>query len=100
LSHAEATAQLQRRPGVAKLEHRSASRPEDVGQPAMSVGPPAAHRFHAGQTVTLVSNRHGANHQKQFKVVKLLPEEHGLNHYRLKSVIDGHERIATEDELI
>jgi hypothetical protein len=55
------------------------------------------HKFHTGQTVTLASNR--AN-QQQFKVVKLLPEEHGLNHYRLKSVIDGHERIATEDELI
>jgi len=66
----------------------------------MSAGPPAVHKFHAGQTVTLVSNRYGANHQRQFKVVQLLPEEHGLNHYRLKSVIDGHERIATENELI
>jgi hypothetical protein len=100
LSHDEATAQLQRRPGVAKSGQRSARRSEDVRQSAMAAGPPAAHKFHAGQTVTLVSNRYGANHQKQFKIVQLLPEEHGLNHYRLKSVIDGHERIATENELI
>jgi hypothetical protein len=100
LSHAEATAQLQRRPGVAKSGRRSASQPEGLRQPAMSIGPAAVHKFHTGQTVMLVSNRYGANHQKRFKVVQLLPEEHGLNHYRLKSVIDGHERIATENELI
>jgi hypothetical protein len=62
--------------------------------------PPAAHRFHPGETVTLAPNRYGQNRNGRFKVVRLLPEEHGINHYRLKSVTDGHERVASEDELI
>jgi hypothetical protein len=61
---------------------------------------PAAHRYQAGQTVTLAPNRYGANRNGRFEVTRLLPEEHGVNHYRLKSVADGHERVAREDELI
>ncbi|HEX4113629.1 MAG TPA: hypothetical protein VH020_13935 [Stellaceae bacterium] len=58
------------------------------------------HKFRVGQTVTLLPNHYGSNRHAHFQVVWLLPQEHGNNHYRLKSVTDGHERVATEDELI
>jgi hypothetical protein len=35
----------------------------------------------------------------RFEIVRLLPAERGINHYRLKSLIDGHERVAMEAEL-
>jgi hypothetical protein len=34
-----------------------------------------------------------------FEVVRLLPEEHGMWRYRIKSVVDGHERVVLEREL-
>ena len=61
---------------------------------------PAAHRYRAGETVTLAPNRYGSNRHGRFEVTRLLPEEHGINQYRLKSVVDGHERVAREDELL
>jgi len=61
---------------------------------------PNGHKFRAGQTVTLLPNRYGSNRNGSFEVTRLLPEEHGINHYRLKSVADGHERVAAEDELL
>jgi hypothetical protein len=58
-----------------------------------------SHKFKPGQTVTLTPSRYGSNRQAQFQVVRLLPAEHGIHHYRLKSVADGHERVAAENEL-
>lgn len=57
------------------------------------------HRFRVGDLVTLLPNRYGANRLGRFKVTSLLPQEHGVNQYRLKSATDGHERVATEEEL-
>jgi hypothetical protein len=34
-----------------------------------------------------------------FKIVRLLPEDRGIRHYRIKSVMDGHERVVTEGEI-
>ncbi len=59
-----------------------------------------SHKFRTGQKVTLASSRSGPSDRPgTFEVVRLLPEEHGINHYRLKSIVDGHERVATEGEL-
>lgn len=57
------------------------------------------HKFRVGETVTLAPTHYGANRQGSFEVTSLLPREHGVNQYRLRSRADGHDRVATEDEL-
>ena len=34
-----------------------------------------------------------------FKIVRVLPEERGVWQYRVKSVVDGHERVVLETDL-
>jgi hypothetical protein len=57
-----------------------------------------AHKFKIGQLVTLgskrLSDRGGA-----FTVVRQLPKEDGDFQYRIKSIVDGHERMVLEAEL-
>jgi hypothetical protein len=57
------------------------------------------HRYKAGQTVHLVPSGYIANARGSFTIVLLLPEEHGICHYRIRSTIDGHERVVTENEV-
>ncbi len=95
---------LKQSDAVARLARRKIETPNlrVAGSSAMRGPVPrqqGAHRFHAGQTVTLLPNRYGSNRNGSFEVTRLLPAEHGINHYRLKSVADGHERVAAEDEL-
>ena len=58
------------------------------------------HKFKVGQTVELLRNREanlvplGA-----FEVIRIMPTEHGYRQYRIRSLIDGHERMAMEAEL-
>lgn len=59
----------------------------------------AVHKFRTGQTVQLVPGHYGAARRGGFRVVRLLPEEHGTKQYRIKSIMDGHERVVTEEEL-
>ena len=59
-----------------------------------------AYKFSAGQTVTYApSGVGGADRNVRFEIVRFLPSEHGMNQYRLKSLVDGHERVAFESEL-
>jgi hypothetical protein len=59
-----------------------------------------SHKFKIKQTVTYAPAQMGStDHRARFEIVRLLPEEHGVNHYRLKSILDGHERVAMESEL-
>jgi hypothetical protein len=61
-----------------------------------------SHKFKLGQTVRYAPSVPGvgaADRTARFKVVRLLPAERGICHYRLKSLIDGHERVAMEGEL-
>jgi hypothetical protein len=94
---------LKRSEIVGRLTQRASavdlSRPKPIRTAASGVGEPARHKYQAGETVTLVPTRYGANRHGRFEVMRLLPEEQGVNHYRLKSVTDGHERVAREDEL-
>ncbi|HEX7967057.1 MAG TPA: hypothetical protein VF502_02470 [Stellaceae bacterium] len=60
----------------------------------------AAHKFKAGQQVIVAPNRSGGMRGGTFKVVRLLPEERGTCQYRVKSVLDGHERVVLESELL
>ena len=59
-----------------------------------------AHQFHIGQTVYLrptASTRNAA--AGMYEVRAVLPEEDGQRRYRIKSLIEPHERVALEYEL-
>jgi hypothetical protein len=59
-----------------------------------------SHKFKTRQTVTYSpAGLGGTDRNVKFEIVRLLPAEHGINHYRLKSVMDGHERVAMESEI-
>ena len=57
------------------------------------------HKFKVGQKVTLGADLYDPSRQTHFEVVRLLPAERWINQYRLKSVGDGHERVAMETDL-
>jgi hypothetical protein len=56
-------------------------------------------KYRAGQTVTMTPNRARATPKGRFEVVRLMPAEHGNYQYRIRSVMDGHERVVQESEL-
>jgi len=57
------------------------------------------HKFTTGQKVTLGLDPYDPKRPTDFEVVRQLPRERGINHYRLRSLGDGHERVVTEAEL-
>ena len=58
------------------------------------------HKFAVGQTVRFSPDRNqGATVRGSFKVVRLLPEAASVLQYRVKSQLDGHERVVREDQL-
>jgi hypothetical protein len=63
----------------------------------------ATHKFAVGQVVRFTPNRTERDHitqaQRQFKIVRLLPETSSVFQYRVKSQLDGHERVVREDQL-
>jgi hypothetical protein len=57
-------------------------------------------QFHVGQPVHLrpsVPNRNAAAGMYEIRAV--LPEDNGRRRYRIKSLIEPHERVVSEDEL-
>jgi len=60
----------------------------------------ATHKFAVGQVVSFLPDRH-QEHAKGglFKIVRLLPEAGDALQYRVKSEIDGHERVVREEQL-
>jgi hypothetical protein len=60
---------------------------------------PNAYKFKIGQSVDLVARDVRAKPLGRFEIVRLMPTEHGLRQYRIRSLIDGHERMALEVEL-
>jgi hypothetical protein len=60
----------------------------------------AAHKFKAGQSVTLLAASTSRTHPSgRFKVVRTLPAERGINLYRIQSATDGPERVVMEGEI-
>jgi hypothetical protein len=58
------------------------------------------HRFTVGQTVRFSPDRNQQSAGRgSFKVVRLLPEDASILQYRVKSQLDGHERVVREDQL-
>lgn len=61
-----------------------------------------AHKFSVGQTVELMHRAMGNAPRGSYEIRKLLPDsdrESGDPIYRIKSVHEGHERVAKESEL-
>ena len=57
------------------------------------------YKFKAGQSVTMTPRRIGQNVPGRFQIVRTLPATNGDNQYRIKSTLDGHERVVTEAEI-
>jgi hypothetical protein len=58
-----------------------------------------ARAYRTGQMVSMTPNRARATPRDRFEIIRLLPLEHGNYQYRIRSVIDGHERVVLESEL-
>ena len=60
----------------------------------------AQHKFAVGQTVRFSADLgQGSPGSASFKIVRLLPEAASALQYRVKSQLDGHERVVREDQL-
>jgi hypothetical protein len=61
----------------------------------------SAHKFTVGQSVRFAPGRYQLQTATKgsFEVVRLMPEAAGVFQYRVKSRLDGHERVAREDQL-
>jgi hypothetical protein len=59
----------------------------------------AIHKFKAGQAVTVAPRRYDPRFGGSFRIVRVLPDERGNNQYRIRSVVDGHERVVMEGEI-
>ena len=58
------------------------------------------HRFHVGQTVSLRPSAVARNAAAgAYEIRAILPEEGGQPRYRIKSLIEPHERVVSEQEL-
>ena len=59
-----------------------------------------AHKFKLGQLVQFVPGKLGlAASSREYKIVRLLPEEGGQPQYRIKGIAETFERMAKETEL-
>jgi hypothetical protein len=80
-----------------------ATRGDAASSPAQAGGLyMATHRFAVGQLVRFTPDRIErdlSSAQRQFKIVRLLPEAASVFQYRVKSQLDGHERVVREDQL-
>ena len=60
----------------------------------------SAHKYAIGQMVRFSPDRNqGATVRGSFKITRLLPEAASVLQYRVKSQVDGHERVVREDQL-
>ncbi len=57
------------------------------------------HKFKPGQSVEFVASDLRLKPLGVFKIVRAMPSERGIQQYRIKSVMDGHERIVMEGDL-
>jgi hypothetical protein len=57
------------------------------------------HKFKLGDAVDLVGGEQRLTPLGRFEIVRVMPTEHGHRQYRIRSLSDGHERMAMEIEL-
>ncbi len=58
-----------------------------------------AHKFKIGRMVEFVPSDLRLTPLGQFEILRTLPIEHGVAQYRIKSLKDGHQRVAMEGDL-
>ena len=57
-------------------------------------------KYKSGQTVTMMPNRARRTPTDRFEIVRLMPAERGEGYqYRIRSILNGHERVVLESEL-
>jgi len=57
------------------------------------------HKFSIGQTIELLAGSRDSNIPRgRYKIQKLLPSETRDLQYRVKHVLDGHERVVRESQ--
>lgn len=60
----------------------------------------ATHKFAVGQALQFSPSLGEDSRRKgRYKVVRQLPETANMLQYRIKSEIDGHERVVREDQV-
>jgi hypothetical protein len=59
----------------------------------------AFHKYAVGRMVEFVPNDLRLSPLGRFEIVRALPIEYGLAQYRIKSLRDGHQRVAMESDL-
>lgn len=57
------------------------------------------HKFKLGQSVEFLPSDLRLKPLGVFNIVRVLPSERGIRQYRIKSVMDGHERVVMEAEI-
>ena len=72
---------------------RSAAKSRESGRDVQS------HKFAIGQNVVMKQRSVHQTPTDTFAIVRLLPAENGNPQYRIRSLRDGHERVAVESQL-
>jgi hypothetical protein len=57
------------------------------------------HKYKVGQSVEFIASALHPRALGPFKILRVMPSERGVLQYRVKSVMDGHERMVLESEL-
>lgn len=57
------------------------------------------YKFQTGQFVQFTARILKPTAARRYQVVRLMPPENSVNQYRIRSVEDGHERMAKEGDL-
>jgi hypothetical protein len=79
---------------------RWASLAESPNIPASFAPSMAPHQFHIGQTVYLRRSAFTRDAAPGiYEIRAVLPEEDGRRQYKIKSLIEPHERVVSEQEL-
>ncbi len=60
---------------------------------------PPPHKYKVGRSVEVIASALHPRPLGRFEIVRALPVERGIHQYRIKSVLDGHERVVAESEL-
>jgi hypothetical protein len=58
------------------------------------------YRFAVGDSVRLIGGTGVSAPAGAYQIVRRLPPENGQNTYRIKSVLEQHERVAGEGDLV
>ncbi len=58
-----------------------------------------SHKYKVGRMVEFLPSSARLTPLGRFEILRALPIEHGIAQYRIKSLKDGHQRVAMESDL-